>query len=78
MLITMVKVGGAGFLSSRLFRSLGKAELAEIMSFCGWIGIGIAFFTGLGDLEAAISNSEVVATINSAKEFIAWVKTFTL
>lgn len=57
MLSSLIAVGSAGFISSKIFKCLGKPDYAEIIMLCGWIGMGIAFFTWLNGFSFSISNS---------------------
>ena len=57
MLSNVIAVGSAGFISSKIFRCLGKPEYAELMMLSGWIGMGIFFFSWLNGVSFAISES---------------------
>jgi hypothetical protein len=57
MLSHLIAVGSAGFIGSKVFRCLGKPDYAEIIMLCGWIGMGIAFFTWLNGVSFAVSES---------------------
>lgn len=68
MLSNLIAVGSAGFVASKVFKCLGKPEFAELIMLCGWIGMGIAFFTWLNGVSFNISNSWF-------GNFVKWVGT---
>jgi hypothetical protein len=57
MLSNVIGVGCAGFISSKVFKCLGKPEFSELMMLCAWVGIGIYFFTWLNGVSFTVSNS---------------------
>jgi hypothetical protein len=57
MLSNVIAVGSAGFISSKIFKCLGKTDYAETVMLCGWVGMGIAFFTWLNDFSFSVGNS---------------------
>lgn len=57
MLSNVIAVGSAGFVTSKIFKCLGKPEFSELIMLCGWIGMGIYFFTWLNGATITVSNS---------------------
>lgn len=70
MLSNVIAVGSAGFISSKIFKCLGKSEFSELMILCAWIGMGIFFFTWLNGVSFSVSNSWF-------GNFIKWCASFT-
>lgn len=57
MLSNIIAVGSAGFIGSKVFKCLGKPEYSELIMLCGWVGMGISFFTWLNGVSFTISES---------------------
>jgi hypothetical protein len=69
MLSNIIAVGSAGFVTSKIFKCLGKPEFGELMMLCGWIGVGIYFFTWFNSTSVTLSNSWF-------GDFVKWIGCF--
>lgn len=59
MINEIITVGSASFIASRIFKCMGKREFAELIGLCGWVGVGIAFFSGINGISDSVSNGWV-------------------
>ena len=55
MISNVIVVGSASFISSKIFKCMGKKEFGELMVLCGWVGTGIYFFTWLNGVSFSVS-----------------------
>lgn len=75
MLTNIIAVGSAGFISSKIFKCLGKNEFGELMMLCGWIGMGISFFTWLNGASFSVSKNWGADIFKGFSSLIKWIIT---
>ena len=42
-MMELIKLGTAAYISQKALKCFGKKDYADIIAFCGWSAVGIAF-----------------------------------
>lgn len=60
ILITILKMGTVSFISAKAMKCLGKLEYANIISFLGWLGIGVEAIKLFDEFNRSIEESQIM------------------